>query len=168
MSSTESLLPPVSLPDAAKAIGVELEAFRRKDRRNRFKLTDAPRPEWCTDKRMKFFSPVSVERAKEDHAATRELRRTNKALATKYLDKGVVAATRTDRGAKRLVIAGALLQSKDQPEGCQRMGIQVQPGENYPSAVLRAVRAMPEASRAKLKELVDWVEEYVASEGAGA
>ena len=132
MSRTGSALPPVSLPDAAKAIGVELEDFRREDRRERFKLTDAPRPDWCTDKRMKFFTPASVERARESHAATRELRRTNKALATKYLDKSVLPATRSDRGAKRLVIAGGLLQSKDQAEGCERSTIQVQPRGELP------------------------------------
>lgn len=70
---------------------------------------------------------------------------------------------RNDRGARRLVLAGGLLQSKEQTEGHERTKIQAGPGETYPNAVLRAVGAMPEGHRARLKELVDWVEEYVSA-----
>lgn len=70
---------------------------------------------------------------------------------------------RNHRGAHRLILAGALLQCKSQVAGYERTAIQTAPGESYPRAVLRAIDAMPEDRRARLKELVDWVEEYVAA-----
>jgi hypothetical protein len=69
----------------------------------------------------------------------------------------------SDRAAARLVAAGRLLQSPPAVGGWGQR-IQRQEGEAYPQAVLRALGGLPAADQASLRALVDWVEDYEATE----
>lgn len=59
---------------------------------------------------------------------------------------------------RALIAAGRLLQSKAWPGG--RVEIDKREGESYPRAVSRAIAALDEADRNRLRELVAWVLEY--------
>lgn len=70
----------------------------------------------------------------------------------------------TDRAAHRLKIAGMLLQSTNQPGG--KVHIKPMDGENYLEAVLRIVQTLPPDEQSRLREHVDWVEDYDNAESA--
>lgn len=70
----------------------------------------------------------------------------------------------TDRAAHRLKIAGMLLQSADRLGG--KVSIQPIDGENYLEAVLRIVQTLPPEEQSRLREHVDWVEDYDNAESA--
>lgn len=57
-----------------------------------------------------------------------------------------------------LIAAGRLLQSKAWLGG--RVKIDKREGESYPQAVFRAIVALDDADRQRLRELVAWVLEY--------
>lgn len=59
---------------------------------------------------------------------------------------------------RALIGAGRLLQSKAWPGG--RVEIDKREGESYPQAVSRAIVALDEADRQRLRDLVAWVLEY--------
>lgn len=63
---------------------------------------------------------------------------------------------------RALIAAGRLLQSDNWPGG--RMKIGKREGESYPQAVTRAIAALEEADRHRLRELVTWVLAYEQSE----
>lgn len=59
---------------------------------------------------------------------------------------------------RALIAAGRLLQSKTWPRG--RVEIDKWEGESYPQAVSRAIAALDDVDRQRLRELVAWVLEY--------
>jgi hypothetical protein len=69
----------------------------------------------------------------------------------------------SDRAASRLVAAGRLLQAPPAVGGWGQ-SIRRQEGESYPQAVLRSISALPPVDQARLRGLVDWVEDYEAVE----
>lgn len=66
----------------------------------------------------------------------------------------------SDRAAARLKIAGRLLQADPKALGGRGLKIVTAPGESYPEAVLRAIKALPADDQATLQSHVDWVEDY--------
>lgn len=83
----------------------------------------------------------------------------------------MVDAVRTmgKKALRRLDAAAAMLQAPRQGAGGWGMVIQVEAGETWHQAVLRTVRALPQADQDQLKALVDWVDDYeLAAEPAPA
>lgn len=66
----------------------------------------------------------------------------------------------SDRAAARLKIAGRLLQADPKTHGGRGLKIVTAPGETYPQAVLREIKALPADDQATLQGQVDWVEDY--------
>lgn len=66
----------------------------------------------------------------------------------------------SDRAAARLKIAGKLLQADPKTHGGRGLKIVTAPGESYPEAVLREIKALPTEDQATLQGHVDWVEDY--------
>lgn len=62
--------------------------------------------------------------------------------------------------AARLQAAGALLESPEKGSVFGRHQIRPRDGESYAQAVLRTIRGMPADQQRRLREMVDWVQDY--------
>ena len=71
-----------------------------------------------------------------------------------------VVRTLNAAAAFRLDVAADLLQAPGRGAGGWGAVIKVEAGETRHQAILRTIRAMPQAEQDRLRGLVDWVQEY--------